>query len=1077
MLEPPTSVPPPSSLLFWGGSISNQVTSASFALGYTSNRAPFFRLYAAGQTYTADITSPAIPLKKWCHVAGVYDSVKKNMFLYIDGELMNVVAGPSTLQPNAAYFIGGISGGSSQSVSGAITEVRLWNRRLDEREIRANMNRSLVGSEPGLAGYWPMQDRFGSTATDRAGVSDATLVNCSFAQVERGMFSQQIFVQGHCERSAHVTKPIAPCGGPVRIGSDCYQNYLQATVDEVSVWKVGRTRWEIDADYRGRPLDSDRSELVSAWNFEAGSGRVAVDSKGTNNAAILDASGRLSDKAVDAMWVPTHFNSAWTLFINGVEGHGDPYTFTAVTTAQLSLGGIAAQSPAGFSGALGEVRLWNTPQSQAALLGRMNHPLSGFEQDLVGYWPLNSGSGTTMADNTPRGNNGNWQGGPSGPDWNTESAPVRDEAPPVYTQTVSGSPAVVEYGELERGTSGLPTAAVNWCYAYVDSAGALNMLTDFCIGQLDVQYVGQVQTNPTIVGYIEGAPPLPSENLTVDSPMTPYKYLAASSIMLTAAENTEMIYSASRDRGFDQAYEIRYGGAIGANIGWQSVKFAAGLRATFEHKLGWLSEAKLTTSASGRVDKTIDVFGSWEANPYTFLANVPRYYLPNNKGYALVKSGTSDLYALRMKGSGALVAYSMRPSPDVPEDINVIMFPIDPTYVKNGTLDGWIGFQQDQDYKSLQAGEYGSFFKPLEAYALKQQIEREAQLLQTYYEQFNAGAVGRRPDAGPTAVGKSGRDLAQALMRYNPAEGSAEAVLADNVTALARRNLVNTYVWNSDGGLYTEEEQVAIVAEESSGGSYEFVGRGGIYASLSMMTGPEVSLDALWGGHIRTLAVKTKDEGTSFGIATKVPGEGFLNVRLPDSDENTTPLGAYPVPYSSASCAGKVNQYRFMTFYLAPSKANFDELASIVDQDWLQRRGDYASVADPDAFALREALNNPNEVWRVLHRVTYVNRIAAVGQTGDGESLAPLVQEPDGNSLTANAVLMALLPVTATDPTPLQTIGNELGALLTQWQQNPLWGSVVTAQQVQIRSDIMAYMQFRQGAAPVTLGSAPADAV
>ena len=51
-------------------------------------------------------------------------------------------------------------------------------------------------------------------------------------------------------------------------------------------------------------------------------------------------------------------------------------------------------------------------------------------------------------------------------------------------------------------------------------------MKDYGVGELLVQYVGQVQTKPSLIGYIEGAPPLPSENLTVDSPITPYKYLA-----------------------------------------------------------------------------------------------------------------------------------------------------------------------------------------------------------------------------------------------------------------------------------------------------------------------------------------------------------------------------------------------------------------------------------------------------------------------------------------------------------------------------------------------------------------------
>jgi hypothetical protein len=154
---------------------------------------------------------------------------------------------------------------------------------------------------------------------------------------------------------------------------------------------------------------------------------------------------------------------------------------------------------------------------------------------------------------------------------------------------------------------------------------------------------------------------------------------------------------------------------------------------TFEQKNGWLSGASVTTTPAHRIDKGIEVFGAWQSIPEAvvpgqkrpWFENVPRYYVPNNKGLAMVKSGTADLYALRMKGSGALFAYAMLPSPDIPEDINLIMFVIDPKYVKNGTLDGWLGFEPDRAYKTFKPGMHGSYFKPLEAYALKHQIDRD----------------------------------------------------------------------------------------------------------------------------------------------------------------------------------------------------------------------------------------------------------------------------------------------------------------------------------------------------------------
>lgn len=61
--------------------------------------------------------------------------------------------------------------------------------------------------------------------------------------------------------------------------------------------------------------------------------------------------------------------------------------------------------------------------------------------------------------------------------------------------------------------------------------------------------------------------------------------------------------------------------------------------------------------------------------------------------------------------------------------------------------------------------------------------------------------------------------------------------------------------------------------------------------------------------------------------------------------------------------------YRFKSFYLVPDKQHFEHFfASVVDPDWLESD-------DADARALRQARGNLNHVWRVFHRVTYVNRV------------------------------------------------------------------------------------------------------
>jgi hypothetical protein len=61
---------------------------------------------------------------------------------------------------------------------------------------------------------------------------------------------------------------------------------------------------------------------------------------------------------------------------------------------------------------------------------------------------------------------------------------------------------------------------------------------------------------------------------------------------------------------------------------------------------------------------------------------------------------TADIFALRLrlKGRRPLVGYQIRPNVDIPRDKNIIAFPIDPRYVKQGTLDGRRGLKADPTY-------------------------------------------------------------------------------------------------------------------------------------------------------------------------------------------------------------------------------------------------------------------------------------------------------------------------------------------------------------------------------------------
>ena len=116
-------------------------------------------------------TANSITLNQWQHVAVTYDGIDR-VDMYIDGHQENVTcltlpAGPLEDNETADLSIGNTPdlGGSFH---GVIDEVRIWNTVRSAEQIQRAMNSRLCGHEPGLNGYWPLDEGSGDTVLDHS---------------------------------------------------------------------------------------------------------------------------------------------------------------------------------------------------------------------------------------------------------------------------------------------------------------------------------------------------------------------------------------------------------------------------------------------------------------------------------------------------------------------------------------------------------------------------------------------------------------------------------------------------------------------------------------------------------------------------------------------------------------------------------------------------------------------------------------------------------------------------------------------------------------------------------------------
>jgi len=115
--------------------------------------------------------------ERWYHVAAT--STDQSIQLYINGILDSEVNPAGTISAvNQDLFIGTMDTrfGHELFYLGDVDEVRIWNKVRSSVEIHSFMNRELSGEEPGLIGYWPMNNGTMRALIDHASRNNAVLV-------------------------------------------------------------------------------------------------------------------------------------------------------------------------------------------------------------------------------------------------------------------------------------------------------------------------------------------------------------------------------------------------------------------------------------------------------------------------------------------------------------------------------------------------------------------------------------------------------------------------------------------------------------------------------------------------------------------------------------------------------------------------------------------------------------------------------------------------------------------------------------------------------------------------------------
>ncbi|MGA9379294.1 MAG: LamG-like jellyroll fold domain-containing protein, partial [Phormidium sp.] len=876
---------------------------------------------------------------------------------------------------------------------GKVAEVRIWGMALNDEEIEANSRTLISGNESGLLAYYPLNEATGTEIRDNSGNGkNGTLTNpiwwaCAAPIGELSYLKPSNLVTKFDGANGHISLPTMNI------------NYSQGFSLEVWVRYNSFKNWSRIIDF-GMGPGTDNILLANPGTSNTLGFFVNRGTTGEN----IQVAGFLDVGKWMHIAVTQEPSGNTKIYKNGqLIQSGTCHLPNSVNRTNNYIGRSNWSGDGYFDGQMAEFRLWNRSRTEAEIKDNLYKRLVGQEPGLAIYLPLDGIVGSKVLD---------YVGANDGTV--TEATIVEESNAPwggIGSAVVSAEYSTINIDPM----TGQKTAMMRRLFG-APTLNGVNLLSDKPLETLELKWIGNAQFAPTLLGYIEGAPPVPSENLTLAD-----DYNGATSVELTMTEDVEFNWTRSQDSGLGMAAETFMGAGevMSTGVGVEiEVSNRHGFKGNLDFSYQFQNESSITSSSSQSMTDKLELRGTPEDDAkFPHLGN---RFIPKNIGYALVVSAMADVFITRLARSKKMVGYQVLPVDGIPPDVNTITFLMNPAYTMNGSLDGMTGSSATSDrffrHVPEMRAQYGSlypasYYRLQEAYNLKRQIEAEDKRRESYFSNFNVRSldetslfintisgdapatigVQREEDKGTTDMTAEQQtakaeqfkaETAAASQETSSAATAKQAEIQSKITdqekqvhAMAsfdgwqkrmeliqiragKRNIVNTYVWDADGGLRTEAQSFANTVEHTIGGSFAMASALGAENEFQMGFDVELTTQAT----VNLTQTMSKTESRSKGFELNIDLSGMENKGVTDYKDNPILPGE------------KVDRYRFMSFYLESSTQHFQDFFNyVVDPEWLRSN-------DEEARALRQTqAGKPNKTWRVLHRVTYVERPALMG--------------------------------------------------------------------------------------------------
>ena len=353
------------------GNTSNNL----FAVGFnTSNNV---EVTVGNQTYAS--TFAVLDDSTWHHYSIVYDKPNLNL------DIFDRSSSTTLSSTNNNFFSSFTSGGktyfgknsqtNSEFFNGSAHQIRIWNRALSSSIISSRLNINLTGREPGLVGYWPMEEGRGTLAEDKARARNAE-VN---AQWEISPKSSSATFDGTDDFA------LLDSAGTVAVSFE-----MDLTIE---FWfkTAGGSAMSMLSNGGGRftPNGSNRN----GWNIEiAADNTIHVKNDSTDFTAV---SANFADNKWHHFALVVNRAANATAYIDGIQQNtlsaDNFYGFGAprlAIGARYSINGAIETYDQYYNGSIDEVRIWNSARLKDNIDLDMFNRLKGDEFGLLVYYPF-----------------------------------------------------------------------------------------------------------------------------------------------------------------------------------------------------------------------------------------------------------------------------------------------------------------------------------------------------------------------------------------------------------------------------------------------------------------------------------------------------------------------------------------------------------------------------------------------------------------------------------------------------------------------------------------------------------------